>query len=134
STFLLTLGFNYIGAQADINVWNPKVAQTNEFTRAEIWLKNNNGSYFSSVEKGWTEPNSGNWYLKVKNNMAVGYWPTEIVELLRHSVNSCAIQFLFAGDELTRDLEGFLDSKDGGFTLAMEVDVVEGGCIWGFHG
>ncbi|WVZ20127.1 hypothetical protein V8G54_007449 [Vigna mungo] len=154
SAFLLTLGFNYIGAQADINVWNPKVAQTNEFTTAQIWLKNSNDSYFSSVESGWTvnpklygdratrffaywtrdsyrstgcfdltcsgfvqtgqvalgasigpisspyreqyeinvgmflEPNSGNWYLKVKNNIAVGYWPAEIVGLLRHSATS----------------------------------------------
>ncbi|XP_017420883.1 uncharacterized protein LOC108330827 [Vigna angularis] len=154
SAFLLTVGFNYIGAQADINVWNPKVAQTNEFTTAQIWLKNSNGPYFSSVESGWTvnpklygdfatrlfaywtrdsyrstgcfdltcsgfvqtgqvalgasigpvslfyreqydinvgiflEPKSGNWYLKVKNNMAVGYWPGEIVGLLRHSATS----------------------------------------------
>jgi len=54
SAYLLTVGYNYIGAQADINLWNPKVAQTNDFTTAQIWLKNNNGPYFESVESGWT--------------------------------------------------------------------------------
>jgi len=52
--YLLAVGYNYIGAQADINLWNPKVAaQTNEFTTAQISLKNNNGPYFESVESGW---------------------------------------------------------------------------------
>ncbi|XP_027904959.1 uncharacterized protein LOC114164469 [Vigna unguiculata] len=154
SAFLLTVGFNYIGAQADINLWTPRVAQTDEFTTAQIWLKNSNGPYFASVESGWTvnpklygdgatrffvywtrdsyrstgcfdltcsgfvqtgqvalgasigpissfygkqyvlnvgifqEPNSGNWYLKLKNNVPVGYWPAEIVGLLRHSATS----------------------------------------------
>jgi len=54
SAFLLTVGFNYIGAQADINLWTPRVAQTDEFTTAQIWLKNSNGPYFASVESGWT--------------------------------------------------------------------------------
>ncbi|KAK7352521.1 hypothetical protein VNO80_17943 [Phaseolus coccineus] len=151
SAYLLAVGYNYIGAQADINLWNPKVAQTNEFTTAQIWLKNNNGPYFESVESGWTvnpklygdgatrffaywtrdsyrstgcfdltcsgfvqigqvvlggtigpissfygpqydinigmflEPNSGNWYLKLKNNIPIGYWPAEILGSLRHS-------------------------------------------------
>jgi len=47
------MGYNYIGAQADINVWNPRVPEAGEFTTAQIWLKNNNNPYFESVESGW---------------------------------------------------------------------------------
>ncbi|RDX97678.1 hypothetical protein CR513_19531, partial [Mucuna pruriens] len=151
SSYLVTLGYNYIGAQADINVWNPKVDLPDDFTTAQIWLKNNNNHNFESVESGWMvnpklyrdkatrffaywttdsykstgcfdltcrgfiqtgqvvlggaispissemgpqyeinvgmflDPNSGNWYLKVKKNIPVGYWPAEIFGLLKHS-------------------------------------------------
>ncbi|BAT77957.1 hypothetical protein LR48_Vigan04g238000 [Vigna angularis] len=53
SAYLVTMGYNYIGSQADINVWNPKVPESGEFTTAQIWLKNNNNPYFESVESGW---------------------------------------------------------------------------------
>ncbi|KAK7351259.1 hypothetical protein VNO77_10572 [Canavalia gladiata] len=150
SAYLVTLGYNYIGAQADINVWNPKIDIPEDFTTAQIWLKNNNNQNFESVESGWMVnpklyhdgatrffaywtrdsykstgcfdvfcpgfvvtgqvalgaaispvssyfgkqydinvglflPNSGNWYLKIKNNVPVGYWPAEILGSLRHS-------------------------------------------------
>ncbi|KAK7410120.1 hypothetical protein VNO78_00656 [Psophocarpus tetragonolobus] len=151
SAYLVTMGYNYIGAQADINAWNPKVTQPNDFTTAQIWCKNDNNPYFESVESGWMvnprlygdgatrffaywtrdsyrstgcfdltcsgfvqtgqvvlggalspissyfgpqyslnvglflEPYSGNWYLKIKNNIAVGYWPANILNTLRHS-------------------------------------------------
>lgn len=29
---------------------------------------------------------------------------------------------------------GFMGNGDGGFTLAMEASVMEGGCTWWFHG
>lgn len=47
------MGYNYIGAQADINVWNPKVDLPDDFTTAQIWLKAGNGLDFESVEAGW---------------------------------------------------------------------------------
>lgn len=51
---LVTTGYNYIGAQADINVWNPKVELPDDFTTAQMWLKAGNGpNYFESVESGW---------------------------------------------------------------------------------
>ncbi|TKY74932.1 hypothetical protein E2542_SST03697 [Spatholobus suberectus] len=53
SSYLVTLGYNYIGAQTDINVWNPRVDMPDDFTTAQIWLKNNNNPYFESVESGW---------------------------------------------------------------------------------
>jgi hypothetical protein len=50
---LATLGFNFIGAQANINIWNPNVEQPEDFTTAQMWLKANNGENFASVEAGW---------------------------------------------------------------------------------
>lgn len=50
---LLTVGYNYIGAQANINVWCPKVESTEDYTTAQIWLKGGPGDNFESVESGW---------------------------------------------------------------------------------
>ncbi|KAI4337113.1 hypothetical protein L6164_015566 [Bauhinia variegata] len=45
---------DYIGAQADINVWNPAVDLPDDFSTAQIWLKNGDGPIFETVESGWT--------------------------------------------------------------------------------
>ncbi|KAH9799844.1 AslB [Citrus sinensis] len=50
---LVTVGFNYIGAQGDINVWNPRVESPDDYTTAQIWLKGGPGDNFESVEGGW---------------------------------------------------------------------------------
>jgi len=50
---LVTLGFNYIGAEANINIWNPNVEQPEDFTTAQMWLMTNNGENFGSIEAGW---------------------------------------------------------------------------------
>ncbi|XP_004501796.1 protein neprosin-like [Cicer arietinum] len=148
---LVTLGYNYIGATANINVWNPKVERPEDFTTAQIWLKTGNGREFESIEAGWVvnpklygdtdtrlfaywtkdsykttgcfdvtcqgfvqissemalgstlQPysapfnqqyeinvgifmdNGGNWWLRVKDRIMVGYWPAELLGNLRHS-------------------------------------------------
>ncbi|XP_057440236.1 uncharacterized protein LOC130732142 [Lotus japonicus] len=52
--FLVTVGYSYIGAEAEINVWNPRVDLPDDFTTAQIWLKTGNGpQYFESIESGW---------------------------------------------------------------------------------
>jgi len=51
---LVTYGYNFIGAQANINVWNPKVEKPEDFTTAQMWLKADNGNDFESIEAGWT--------------------------------------------------------------------------------
>ncbi|MBA0853916.1 hypothetical protein Goshw_023845, partial [Gossypium schwendimanii] len=51
---LVTVGYNYIGAKADINVWTPNVESEDEFTTAQIWLKAGPGDNFESIESGWT--------------------------------------------------------------------------------
>ncbi|KAH1105431.1 hypothetical protein J1N35_009199 [Gossypium stocksii] len=50
---LVTVGYNYIGAKADINVWNPNVESEDEFTTAQMWLKAGPGDNFESLESGW---------------------------------------------------------------------------------
>ncbi|RHN70430.1 putative neprosin [Medicago truncatula] len=130
---LATLGFNFIGAQANINVWNPNVEQPEDFTTAQMWLKANNGENFASVEAGWMQDSyhttgcfdltcqgfvqiaseialgstvgpyssqfnqqyeinvgifwdrNGNWWLRMKDKIIVGYWPAAIVGNLQHS-------------------------------------------------
>jgi hypothetical protein len=51
---LLAYGFNFIGAQANINVWNPKVDKPEDFTTAQMWLRTTNGVNIESIEAGWT--------------------------------------------------------------------------------
>lgn len=36
---LVAYGYNFIGAQANINIWNPKTELPDDFTTAQIWLK-----------------------------------------------------------------------------------------------
>ncbi|KAK8343129.1 hypothetical protein E1A91_A08G277100v1 [Gossypium mustelinum] len=50
---LVTVGYNYIGAKADINVWTPNVEAQDEYTTAQIWLKAGPGDNFESIESGW---------------------------------------------------------------------------------
>ncbi|KAE8698431.1 oleosin 1-like [Hibiscus syriacus] len=54
AAILVTLGYNYIGAKGDINVWNPNVEADDEFTTAQIWLKAGPWDNFESLESGWT--------------------------------------------------------------------------------
>ncbi|XP_045817240.1 uncharacterized protein LOC123910202 [Trifolium pratense] len=49
-----TSGSGYIGAQGDINTWNPKVQLAGDSTTAQMWLKSGNGFDFESIEAGWT--------------------------------------------------------------------------------
>ncbi|PON76663.1 hypothetical protein PanWU01x14_033490 [Parasponia andersonii] len=50
---LLTVGYNFIGAQGDINLWNPRVSSPEDYSAAQIWLKNGPAESFESVEAGW---------------------------------------------------------------------------------
>lgn len=54
TAFLITVGYNYIGAKGDINVWSPNVDLPDDFTTGQIWLKAGPGNNFESVESGWT--------------------------------------------------------------------------------
>ncbi|GMN35948.1 hypothetical protein TIFTF001_005656 [Ficus carica] len=53
TALLVTVGFNYIGAQGDINLWNPRVASPDKYTTAQIWLKSGILDSFESIEAGW---------------------------------------------------------------------------------
>ncbi|KAF8393479.1 hypothetical protein HHK36_021723 [Tetracentron sinense] len=55
---VFTQGYNYIGAKGDINVWNPNVESWDEYSTAQIWLKNGPSDDFESVESGWVTDSS----------------------------------------------------------------------------
>lgn len=47
-------GDKYYGAKATINVWEPKIQQSNEFSLSQIWLLGGSfGEDLNSIEAGW---------------------------------------------------------------------------------
>ncbi|XP_018482156.1 uncharacterized protein LOC108853209 isoform X1 [Raphanus sativus] len=50
---LIALGYNYVGAQSDINVWNPPGVQYNDYSSAQIWLLAGLSDQFETIEAGW---------------------------------------------------------------------------------
>ncbi|XP_048133974.1 uncharacterized protein LOC115756789 [Rhodamnia argentea] len=148
---LLTVGYNYIGASADINVWNPNLDLPDDFTTAQIWLLGGPGDKYESVESGWMvnpklygdkrtrlfthwtadgnvatgcfdltcsgfvqtnhevalgsalspissewaqyqisvgiflDPQTSNWWLRLTNNLVVGYFPASLFFYLKRS-------------------------------------------------
>ncbi|XP_030452737.1 uncharacterized protein LOC115674486 [Syzygium oleosum] len=148
---LLTVGYNYIGASGDINLWNPSVDLPDDFTTAQIWLLGGPGDKYESVEAGWMvnpklygdkqtrlfthwtvdasvstgcfdltcsgfvqtssevalgsalgpisseaaqyqisvglflDPNTSNWWLRLTNNLVLGYFPASLFSYLKRS-------------------------------------------------
>jgi hypothetical protein len=52
TSFLIATGYNFVGARGDINVWSPRVESSDEYTTAQIWLKNGLGD-IETLEAGW---------------------------------------------------------------------------------
>lgn len=52
---IVTLGYNYIGASADVNIWNPSIDSDHhgDYSSGQIWLLGGPGDNFNSVESGW---------------------------------------------------------------------------------
>ncbi|XP_023637103.1 uncharacterized protein LOC17883109 [Capsella rubella] len=50
---LIALGFNYLGAKSDINVWNPPRIEAKDYSTAQIWLLGGLSDTFESIEAGW---------------------------------------------------------------------------------
>jgi len=47
-------GDKYYGAKATINVWEPKIQQSNEFSLSQIWVLGGSfGEDLNSIEAGW---------------------------------------------------------------------------------
>ncbi|GLU01489.1 hypothetical protein SLE2022_187960 [Rubroshorea leprosula] len=53
TAYLVTVGYNYIGASGDINVWNPRVDLPEDFTSGQIWVRGGPGDNFESIESVW---------------------------------------------------------------------------------
>ncbi|MBA0764446.1 hypothetical protein Gotri_013801, partial [Gossypium trilobum] len=107
---LVTVGYNYIGAKADINVWTPNVESEDEkiHTRQQVALTSIAVASFKqapklplvalepvSTEFGqqyyinvgiFMDPNTNNWWLKIKEDLIIGYWPAStLLFYLNHS-------------------------------------------------
>nr|CAD1830847.1 unnamed protein product [Ananas comosus var. bracteatus] len=91
------------GTKAIIDVWDPSVGNYGEFSLSQIWLVA--GSYANSdlntIEAGWQDPNSGNWWLSYQN-IDVGYWPNEIFTHLA----SYATSVQWGGEIVNNDVNG----------------------------
>jgi Neprosin len=47
-------GDKYYGAKATINVWEPKIEQSNEFSLSQLWILGGSfGQDLNSIEAGW---------------------------------------------------------------------------------
>ena len=53
AAYLFTKGYGFVGARGVINVWNPRVNSPDEYTTAQIWIKNGPNDGFESIEAGW---------------------------------------------------------------------------------
>ena len=53
AAYLFTKGYGFVGARGVINVWNPRVDSPDEYTTAQIWIKNGPNDGFESIEAGW---------------------------------------------------------------------------------
>ncbi|XP_059454923.1 protein neprosin-like [Corylus avellana] len=52
TAFLVATGYTFLGAKGDINIWSPRVESSDEYTTAQIWLKNGLGD-IETIEAGW---------------------------------------------------------------------------------
>ncbi|VVB17153.1 unnamed protein product [Arabis nemorensis] len=50
---LLEVGASYVGAVSNINVWNPPIVQTFDYSSAQIWLVAGLIDEFETIEAGW---------------------------------------------------------------------------------
>ncbi|GMY28822.1 hypothetical protein FCV25MIE_24064 [Fagus crenata] len=53
AAYLITTEGNYIGARGNINLWNPEVEYSDEYTTGQIWLTSGLVDNFESIEAGW---------------------------------------------------------------------------------
>ncbi|EOA22538.1 hypothetical protein CARUB_v10003192mg [Capsella rubella] len=78
---------NYLGAQSDINTWNPQGVQCSDYSSAQIWLLAGYPEISESIEAGWMDPDSGNWWLTY-NEFVLGYWPGTLFQDLRQNATT----------------------------------------------
>lgn len=50
---LVGAGYSYIGATAEISVYNPRVEAKDEYSSGQFWLRNGPISNADSLEIGW---------------------------------------------------------------------------------
>ncbi|KAG6515751.1 hypothetical protein ZIOFF_026180 [Zingiber officinale] len=99
-------GEKYYGAKATINVWQPKVQESNEFSLSQLWILGGSfGEDLNSIEVGWqvspdlygdnytrlftywTDPKEGHWWMQFGRDYVLGYWPSFLFSYLADSAS-----------------------------------------------
>ncbi|EOX92738.1 Uncharacterized protein TCM_001624 isoform 3 [Theobroma cacao] len=81
-------GDKYYGAKGTMNVWEPKIQQSNEFSLSQIWILGGSfGEDLNSIEAGWQDPKEGNWWMQFGNDYVLGYWPGFLFSYLADSAS-----------------------------------------------
>ncbi|KAJ4963475.1 hypothetical protein NE237_023414 [Protea cynaroides] len=76
------------GASAKINLYNPKV-DASQFTNAQIWINGGPNEGPNYIMAGWTDRNTGNWWLAFGNDeRQIGYWPKSLFSYLADGADS----------------------------------------------
>ncbi|KAL0015124.1 hypothetical protein SO802_002193 [Lithocarpus litseifolius] len=100
AAYLFTEGYGFVGARGVINVWNPRVDSPDEYTTAQIWIKNGPNDGFESIEAGWMLPENGG--LVYGEDEVIGYWPYEIFNHLQRKAR--IVQW--GGDVYSKNIKG----------------------------
>lgn len=59
-------GDKFYGAKATMNVWEPKIQQTNEFSLSQIWILGGSfGEDLNSIEAGWQVHSKPSLYIYI---------------------------------------------------------------------
>ncbi|CAH1426322.1 unnamed protein product [Lactuca virosa] len=70
---VLTEGFSYSGAKANIRVWKPYVESANDYSSSKVMLRNGPLQTFDTAEAGWVNPKVYN----DNNTHLFAYWTVD---------------------------------------------------------
>ncbi|XP_042384476.1 uncharacterized protein LOC121976397 isoform X2 [Zingiber officinale] len=122
-------GEKYYGAKATINVWQPKVQESNEFSLSQLWILGGSfGEDLNSIEVGWqvspdlygdnytrlftywTDPKEGHWWMQFGRDYVLGYWPSFLFSYLADS----APMIQWGGEAVNSEPDGAHTSTEMG--------------------
>ncbi|THG13226.1 hypothetical protein TEA_008612 [Camellia sinensis var. sinensis] len=126
-------GDEYYGTKATMNVWKPILQQSKEFSLSQLWIIA--GSYpsdINTVEAGWQDPRSGDWWLQYGNEL-VGYWPTSLFSYLADSASQIqwggeVLNFESGGQHTTTQMGSghFPEEGFGKASFMKNIQIVDG--------
>ncbi|XP_023635778.1 uncharacterized protein LOC17881299 [Capsella rubella] len=135
---LLAVGFNYIGAQSHINVWNPPVVEHSDYSAAQIWLIAGQTDIYETIEAGWVV--NPRLFGDTRTRL-FAYWTTDgygktgcfnllcsgFVQISTHVALGAAINPISkkSGKQYYITISFFLDTNTGNWWILVE-DIVLG--------